>query len=141
MLLNKWVKLFLGKQSIRSHIDAIHATRPKADLLTDKIVQEVIKKSGCSGIISLVSRTKADLNRGINKTNKEAVIKYRKSINKILNHLNLIDNNNKLKKPYLHLAIHGMHNRKNIDINIATRSGRLCQSQLDQQGQKQELSA
>jgi hypothetical protein len=126
----RWVKLYLGENNVRSHIDAVHATQPKGDLLTDKIVQEVIKKTGCSGIISLVSRTKADINRNMNEKNKQAVIEYRKTINKILSNLNLIQNNNKLKKPYLHLALHGMHDRKNIDINIATRDGQLCNRQI-----------
>ena len=41
-------------------------------------------------------------------------------------HLNIIDTNGTLSKPYLHLAIHGMKDEYNNDIEIGTRCGVTC---------------
>jgi len=47
----------MGSKKIRSHIDALHAYSPKADEFTGDIVEGVVNKINCSGIIAIVSRT------------------------------------------------------------------------------------
>ncbi|MBS4025856.1 MAG: gamma-glutamylcyclotransferase [Clostridia bacterium] len=116
----------LGNKDIFAYVDAVHAARPKSDVHTDTIVEQVIKNTGCSGIIATISRTKSDLNRPINPVNKEAVLEYRSTIVKILHHLDILDHNQKLDRPYLHLALHGMGDRLNKDIEVGTNFGRLC---------------
>ena len=51
---------------------------------------------------------KIDLNRPLNQTNEPAILEFREAIFSILNHLKILDNNDRLIKPYLHLALHGM---------------------------------
>lgn len=121
-----YIKYHMGDNTIYSHIDAVHAVSPGADELTDEIVEGVVEKINCSGIISTVSRKKADLNRPRCEKNKDAVDEYRQTIREILDHLGIVNEKGKLIKPYLHLAIHGMANREEKDIEIGTRFGRTC---------------
>ncbi len=122
----KYVRYYLGNKSIRTHIDAVHAAPPKADKFTDKIVEEVVKRTNCNGIIAVVSRTIADLNRPPDSSNKDAICEYRKIIKTILEHIGILDKNSKLVTPYLHLAIHGMKDRKDKDIELGTNHGKTC---------------
>lgn len=121
-----YVKYHLGSSNTYVYIDAVHAQPPKADLYTAEIVHGVIKKTNCSGLISKISREVADLNRPICKNNKKAVLEYRKAIQNILNHLDILDENNNLIAPFLHIAIHGMKNYENKDIQIGTLNNTLC---------------
>ena len=122
----KFTKFHLGNNNIRTHLDAVHACPPEADEFTGEIVEGVIDKAGCSGIIAVVSRTKADLNRPRARRNKEAIDEYRKTLRLILEHLNILDKQGKLFKPYLHLALHGMKDDWNQEIEIGTLRGQSC---------------
>lgn len=128
----RYVKLYLGNKEIRSHLDAIHAVSPDADLFTDIIVEGVIKKINCHGIISTVSRTEADLNRYPCPQNKEAINEYRSAIKDILKYLNILDKSDNLIKPYLHLAIHGMKDSVHtpLAIEFGTRYGETCSPEI-----------
>lgn len=119
----------MGSKEIRSHIDAVHACPPCADKFTGDIVEGVVNKINCSGIIAIVSRTIADLNRPRDNNNKEAIDEYRQTIREILELTNILDKNGKLSRPYLHLAIHGMRSRDK-DIEIGTLHGKTCSQEL-----------
>lgn len=123
---DKFIKYYLGSRKIRSHIDAVHACPPKSDELTGEIVEGVINEVDCSGIIAIASRTKADLNRPRNDNNKEAIDEYRQTIKHILEHINNLNKDGKSLKPFLHLAIHGMSDRRKEDIEIGTLFGKTC---------------
>jgi len=69
----KFIKFHLGSKEIRSHIDAVHAHPPNADELTGDIVEGVVNRINCSGIIAIVSRTIFDLKRTRNINNKESI--------------------------------------------------------------------
>ncbi len=122
----------MGNKEIRSHLDAVHAVSPDADLFTGLIVEGVIKKINCHGIISTVSRTESDLKRYPDPQNMEAIKEYRTAIKDILKYLNFLDINDKLNKPYLHLAIHGMkdsvHGKSALEIG--TRYGETCSPEI-----------
>jgi hypothetical protein len=122
----KFIKFYLGDKGIYAHIDALHAAPPQADEYTGEIVEGVIKKINCHGIIATVSRTIADLNRPPNQKNKEAIKEYRQTIKDILKHIGILDENKKASRPYLHLAIHGMTNKWDNDIEIGTLHGKTC---------------
>lgn len=125
----EFVKFYLGDKNIRSHIDALHAAAPHADMYTGKIVEGVIKKINCHGIISTVSRDDADLNRYPNQKNSEAIKEYRQAIKDILEHIGILNEENEiLIAPYLHLAIHGIQNKVHgpKSIEIGTRLGKTC---------------
>jgi len=125
----KFIKFYFGSKAIRSHIDAVHACLPRVDKFTGDIVEGVVNKINCSGIVAIISRTTADLNRPRNNNNKEAIDEYRQTIREILEHTNTLDNNGRLLKPHLHLAIHGM---KDIDIEIVigTLYGKTCSPEV-----------
>jgi len=125
----KFIKFYLGKKEIWTHIDAVHAYPPKADKFTGEIVKGVVNKIKCSGIIAIVSRTIVDLNRPRNNNNKEAIDEYRQTIKEILKHTNIFGENGRLSRPYLHLAIHGMMDRDN-EIEIGTRWGKTCSPEV-----------
>lgn len=122
----KFVKFYLGRKNIYSHIDAVHTCPPRHDKFTGEIVEGIVKEINCSAIIATVSRTKADINRPRNDKNFEAIDEYRDAIRKILEHLNIIDADGTLINPYLHLAIHGMKDKYYKDIEIGTRYGAAC---------------
>jgi len=126
----KFIRYYLGSKEIQSHLDAIHACPPEADEFTGDIVEGVVNKINCSGIVAVVSRLKADLNRPPNSKNREAIEEYRQTIREILDHTDILDENEKLRKPYLHLAIHGMRNNWNEDIEIGTLHGKTCSPEV-----------
>lgn len=128
----KFIKFYLGSKAICSHIDAVHA---KDEVFTGAIVKGIIKEINCSGIIATVFRTVADLNALPNNKNKGALYKeawceYTQAIRKILEHRDILDGSGKLTKHYLHIAIHGMKDRKDKDIEIGTQCGKTCQSKV-----------
>jgi len=122
----KYIKFYLGSKKIRSHIDAVHACSPEADEFTGDIVEGVVNKINCSGIIATVSRTVVDLNRSRNSNNEEAIDEYRQTIREILEHIGNLDENVKLSRPHLHLAIHGMREKGNLDFEIGTLHSKTC---------------
>lgn len=122
----KFIRYYFGSKEIRAHIDAVHAAPPCSDKFTGEIVEGVVKKINCCGIIAIVSRCEANLNRPRSKKNKDAIDEYRYIIQKIQEHINNLDKNRKALKPYLHLAIHGMSNKWNIDMEIGTLEGKTC---------------
>jgi hypothetical protein len=128
----RFIKFYLGNKEIRSHLDAVHAVPPGADVFTDIIVEGVINKINCHGIISTVSRTEADLNRYPCPQNKEAIKEYRSTIKDILKYINILDKNDKLIKQYLHLAIHGIRDSVHgpLAIEIGTRFGETCSPEI-----------
>ena len=83
----KFIKFYLGCKEIYSHIDAVHAHPPNADEFTGDIAEGVVNRINCSGIIAIVSRTIADLNRPRNSNNKEAIDEYRQTIREILKYI------------------------------------------------------
>ena len=120
----------MGSENIRSHIDAVHACPPKADEFTGDIVEGVVNKINCSGIIAIISRTIVDLNRPRNINNKEGIDEYRQTIRENLEHIGNLDENGKLSRPYLHLAIHGMKDKRKGDIEIGTLYGKTCSPEV-----------
>jgi len=126
----KFIKFHLGDKKIRSHLDAVHAYPPQADEFTREIVEGVIDKINCSGIIAIVSRTRADLNRPRDNQNKDAIDEYRATLKFMLEHIGILDENGKLVKPYLHLAIHGMKDEWNQDVEIGTLRRQSCAAEV-----------
>jgi hypothetical protein len=128
-----FIKFYLGDSEIRAHLDALHACPPGADEHTGEIVEGVINRINCSGIIAIVSRRQMDLNRPRNENNKDAVDEYRRTVREILQNTRQLDNNGKLLKSYLHLDIHGMWDtEQNDDIEIGTISGKTCSAGVRQ---------
>ncbi|MFC0272713.1 hypothetical protein ACFFIX_14855 [Metabacillus herbersteinensis] len=124
-----YLKYNKGKGFICGHVDALHATPPAADVFTDKIVESLIKKTGCAGIISSVSRNEADLNRSPNGDNDHAIKEYRDAVKKIVEFLNILDDEqNHITQPYLHLSFHGMKDTHYgpYGIEIGTVHGQSC---------------
>lgn len=128
-----YLKYNEGKGYICGHIDALHATPPKADVCTDAIVETLMENTGCAGIISTVSRTVADLNRRPNEKNKEAIQEYRECIKEIIHFLNILDTKkNKITAPYLHLSFHGMKDDHYgpYGMEVGTVYGKSCSKEV-----------
>lgn len=125
----KYIAYYLGNPDIHCHVDAVHSKYPKGEINTKKLVIKIINNTDCSGIYALISRTNMDLNRPINETNEPAILEFREAISSILNHLKILDYNNKLIKPYLHLAIHGM-SYAHKEIEIGTRHNQTCSDDI-----------
>ena len=124
------VKYHIGDITQRSHIDAVHAQSPRADLYTGDIVLGVIKQINASGIISTVSRTEMDINRPRDIRNADAIDEYRDAIYRIIVSKKILSKDNKLTKNYLHLAIHGMKDIRQSEFEIGTRNGDLCSKEV-----------
>lgn len=128
-----FLKFYLGDPGIRTHLDALHACPPDADEHTGEIVEGVINKINCSGIIAIVSRRRIDLNRPRNENNRDAVDEYRRTVREILQNTHPLEENGKLLKPYLHLDIHGMWDtEQNDEIEIGTLHGKACSAEVKQ---------
>ena len=121
-----YLKYKLGDRKLRCHIDAVHAKPPKSDLYTEDIVVGVMEKAGCSGIVALVSRTEADLNRSPDNKNKKAINEYRYILRKNLEGMDILDEKGFVIEPYLHLSIHGMADRPDFEVEIGTFKGISC---------------
>jgi len=126
----KYIAYYLGNPDINCHIDAVHSKKPRADINTKELVIEIIKNTNCSAIYALISRKYMDLNRPLNETNKPAILEYRNAIFSILDHLKVLDNNNNLIQPYLHLALHGMKNNAFKEIEVGTRNNETCSDEI-----------
>jgi len=126
----KYIAYYLGNPNINCHIDAVHSKKPRVDINTKKLVIEIIKNTDCSGIYALISREDMDLNRPLNETNEPAILEFREAISSILNHLKILDNSNKLIKPYLHLALHGMKDNAYKEIEVGARNNQTCSDEI-----------
>ena len=126
----KYIAYYLGNPNINCHIDAVHSKRPQGEINTKKLVIEIIKNTNCSGIYALISRKHMDLNRPLNETNKTAILEYRTAVFSILNHLKILDNNKELIRPYLHLALHGMRDNAQKEIEVGTRNNQTCSDEI-----------
>lgn len=135
-----FIKYTLGAGLIRGHIEALHAAGRGKDIYTDEIVDNVISSTRCAGIIGLKSRYTADLNRpldytgtGISPDNQvRAINEYREAVFNILKFLQLLDDDNHLNKPYLHLSIHGIKDSTHDEntIEIGTCFGSSCSTEV-----------
>jgi len=54
------------------------------------------------------------------------LIEYRQTVKRIVKAQHDSDDDGPIKKPFLHLAVHGMRDR-GFDVALGTRDGRLCQ--------------
>jgi hypothetical protein len=100
-----YIKYRLGSPDTHCHCEAIHADE---DSFTQQMVESICRRSGASGIISTACSQKYDLNRPANPKNMEAVYEYRDTIHRILHHMDILDSNDKVTEPYLHVAFHAI---------------------------------
>jgi len=127
---NKHVKYNIGREDLNCHIDAVHAQNPRADLYTGEIASEVIKKINISGIIATTSRTIMDINRPRDRRNAPAIDEYRNAIREIIGSKKILDGQDNLIQNYLHIALHGMKDARNVDFEIGTRNGEACSDEI-----------
>lgn len=129
---NEYVTYAKGNGILCCHVDAVHATPPRADLYTDQIVTLLVAHTGCAGIVGTVSRRQADLNRDLSIANEDALQAYRFAIQDVLLHIGIIGDGEALTTPYLHLAIHGMRDSHYgpDGIEIGTRCGHSCSPEV-----------
>lgn len=128
------IRYNMGNGLLACHIDAVHAAPPNSDKYTGDLVEIVVQRLGCAGIIASVSRQQADLNRSENDSNREAVREYRSVIRRILLKLGILDEQNHcLTRPYLHLGIHGMRDQIHgrAAMEIGTINGRTCSPEIE----------
>lgn len=120
-----FTELYQGSGIRTVLIDAVHATGPGGEPGTAEIARGVSRATGCHCILGTVSRRAADLNRPPNRRNRSAILEYRRRIETVLREADLL-NDGVLTQPFLHLAIHGMHDDHGHDIEIGTRHGETC---------------
>jgi len=122
-----YVRYHIGKTHPRVLVDAVHAKFPDGEVNTGRLVDEVVDRADCSGIVARVSRKEADLNRPFTDENKSALRHYRGAVYNILHEGHLLDDSLRTIRPFLHIALHGMHDIRNgPDIVLGTRKGRVC---------------
>ena len=130
--MGKHIAHYLGNPNINCHVDAVHTKNPQAEINTKNLVIEIIKNTNCSGIYALTSRRVMDLNRPLNKTNKPAILEFRRAILSILRDLEILDCSDRIVKPYMQLAFHGMKNYAHKEIEIGTRDNQTCSNDIFQ---------
>jgi len=121
-----YLKYRAGQDRPRVLVDAVHAADPRSDLFTGEIAETIAERAGCHSIIATVSRDVADLNRPPNQRNADAVQEYRQTLQTLLQASNLTGADKTLKQPFLLMALHGMRDRPNKDIELGTLYGRSC---------------
>lgn len=122
---DKTLECRVGDRAVWSLVDAVHAANPSADLHTGEIARRVADETGCHCIVARVSRTLADLNRAPDPSNVSAILDYRAAIRRLLEMSSLVSDGG-LSRPFLHVAIHGMTDEHEYDIEVGTRNGETC---------------
>lgn len=125
-LLKEYVRYRRGVHNPYVLVDALHSTAPRAEVFTDEIAERISAAGGCHCIVCTVSREVADLNRWPNRSNRDAVIEYRQTIYDLLSQSNVLDDNNRLRLPLLHISLHGMRDRSYMDVELGTVFGDSC---------------
>lgn len=111
-------------------VDAVHAAKPRSDAYTGKIVEAVAKSCSCHAIISTISRQIADINRPPIEENAGAVEEYRRTIQHLFESGRLLLSDRTLSRPILHIAVHGMKDSNDADIELGTRMGSSCSADV-----------
>lgn len=119
------VKPLRGESGFPVILDALHATGPQGELGTEAIVRSVHELCGAHGIIGLISRTTADLNRPPREDNEAAVLEYRSALRGLLEEAALFADG-ALVTPVLHLSIHGMIDDHSLDVELGDRRHQTC---------------
>lgn len=125
----KFLKWHGGERGCRVLVDAVHAAAPKADRFTGVIAQNASRTLGAHCIVATVSRTKADLNRPRGPSNAAAIDEYRTTIRRLLGDAGLLSNG-QLERRILHLAVHGMTDSYDYDIELGTRHDTTCSADV-----------
>lgn len=107
----------------------VTAAPPRAEVFTAEIAKRVSVVTDCHSIIATVSRRVADLNRFPGSRNRAAVAEYRKTIYELLRDSRALDDG-RLLSPFLHLSLHGMQDRRYMDIELGTVFGESCSDDL-----------
>jgi hypothetical protein len=102
-----YIKYRLGREDVHCHCEAVYAD---SDNYTAEMVENICKRSGCSGIISTSPSQKYDLNRHANPRNMDAICEYRDTMQRILRHMEVLGADDKVIAPYLHIAFHAIRN-------------------------------
>lgn len=103
-----YLKYNKGIGFISCYVDVFYVELFVVDLFMDKIVENLVKKIGCVGIVSMIFRIIVDLNRNLNEINYEGIYEYRSIIKEIVKFLKIIDSNNFFLIFYLYLFFYGM---------------------------------
>jgi len=110
-----YTKYRLGNPNVHSHCEAIYAD---SDDYTQQMVEGICKLTGCSGLISTSSSRRYDLNRPANPKNMDAVFEYRDTMHRIFEHMDILNSEDKVIQPFLHLAFHAIRNGDNHGSEI-----------------------
>ena len=124
------VEYAMSSRSPRVLVDAVHAASPGGDSFTGRIARRVAEDTGCHCIIGVISRRLADLNRPPNDANMAAINEYRSVIHEMLQESDLLRATGMLDRPFLHLAIHGMKDRTDRDVELGTLHGASCDHEV-----------
>lgn len=124
------VEYVMASRSPRVLVDAVHAANPGGDSFTGRIAMRVAEHTGCHCIIGVISRRLADLNRPPNNANMAAIKEYRSVIHEMLQESHLLSATGRLDRPFLHLAIHGMKDRTDRDVELGTLHGASCDREV-----------
>jgi hypothetical protein len=126
-----YVKFRGGAENPYVLLDALHAApeSERREFFTDEIADSVSSRTGCHCIIATVPREVADLNQCPYRRNWEATQEYRGTIRDLLLESEALDENSRLRFPFLHLSLHGMRNRPNKDVELGTYFGKSCSDQ------------
>ncbi len=100
-----FIKYRLGRENVHCHCEAVNAD---SENYTEEMVENICKRSGCSGIISTAPSEKYDLNRHANPRNMDAIYEYRDTVHRILQHMEVLGADDKVVAPYLHIAFHAI---------------------------------
>ncbi len=111
-------------------LDAPHAARPGSDKWTGPIVERAASAADCHCIVSLVSRRDADLNRPPDDVSRATVAEYRRCLERAVTSAG-VDTAGQLLRPFLHLSVHGMHDRHGYDVELGTRNGATCSADVE----------
>lgn len=115
-----FIKYRLGRKDVHCHCEAIYAD---SDNYTADMVENICKRSGCSGIISTTSSRKYDLNRPANPRNMDAVYEYRDTMHRILQHMEVLSPDDQVIAPYLHIAFHAIRSGETHGSEIRVSYG------------------
>lgn len=120
-------------------LEGTHVVAPQKEFWIEDILQQAACRAGSHLLLATRSREVADLDRAagyrgdtiISNLQEQAVEEYRATIANLIGSADLVTEEGRLQAPFLHVSVHGMKSQRDEDLELGTREGASCSSEIE----------